>query len=244
MGYGMEVINDVCACLWGYLVRIIPLVAVLLVVRRTQVVPSEVFRKLLHAVAFCSAPGIMRLSWACSQPCLVTVLSLFFFGLALWPLLAIAERFSWYSGLLVERGLHEARRSLLKLFWGDALLVALCWGVLDMPMVAATAILMWGFGDAAAALVGRRWGRHRTGVPFADPKKTWEGTGAMWVLSTLVGAACLTAGGMVWYAALVKAAVTAVAGAYAELVTKGGNDTITVPYVNACVLVMLTLVGW
>jgi dolichol kinase len=240
----MALLADVATCLIRYVLCIIPVVAALLVVHATLPVPSELFRKLLHGVAFCSAPVIMYLSRDCAHPCTVTVLVLVLFGMVVWPLLAFAERFDGYAGLFVERAPHEVRRSLLKLFWGgDALLVGLCWGLLARPMVAATAILMWGFGDAAAALVGRQWGLHHTGLPFADPKKTWEGSGAMWALSTFVGTVCLVVAGMPWRAAFAAAAVTAVAGAYTELVTRGGNDTLSVPYVNALVLTLLTLLG-
>lgn len=49
--------------------------------------------------------------------------------------------------------------------------------------VAVAAMLYNGLGDAAAALVGKRWGRHRT--PWG---KSWEGFAAMLVVSLGVGA--------------------------------------------------------
>lgn len=48
--------------------------------------------------------------------------------------------------------------------------------------VAVVAILYNGLGDAAAALVGKRWGRHRTAWG-----KSWEGAGAAFSVSLAAG---------------------------------------------------------
>lgn len=48
--------------------------------------------------------------------------------------------------------------------------------------VAVVAMLYNGLGDAAAALVGRRWGRHR--IPSG---KSWEGAGAAFIVNMAVG---------------------------------------------------------
>jgi dolichol kinase len=62
-----------------------------------------------------------------------------------------------------------------------AYLVAL---VIFPKTVAVAAMLYNGLGDAAAALVGRRWGRHRTSWG-----KSWEGMGAALVVNLAVGLA-------------------------------------------------------
>ncbi|MBP1544682.1 MAG: phosphatidate cytidylyltransferase, partial [Oscillospiraceae bacterium] len=103
--------------------------------------------------------------------------------------------------------------------------------------IATAAILMWGFGDAAAALIGRRFGKHKIRHRFADPNKSWEGTAAMFATSAVVGAAVLLAfSAQPWYICIGAALAVSAAGAYTELVTKGGNDTVTVPVVNTALL--------
>lgn len=232
--------QEALSCFLGYLCYIVPVAVSLIVVHFIAHIPREVFRKLLHLAAFSSTPVIM----AVSRDWRVSVVVLVAFGVVAWPLLALLESQRWYADLFVQRRTHEVRRSLLILFWGDALLVALCWGVLGMPQVVVASILMWGFGDAAAALVGKRWGRHHTGLPLADPKKTWEGTGAMWATSSMVGSVAMAVLGMHPLAAFALAVPTAVVGAYVELITRGGYDTITVPFANAAVLfVLLALLG-
>jgi dolichol kinase len=228
--------QEVLACLVRYLCYIIPFAATLIAVHFLMDIPREVFRKMLHVAAFTSPPMIMLASGSW----LVSVLVLVLFGLVVWPLLAIAEHAGWYADLFVQRRAHEVRRSLLVMFWGNAAVVALCWGLFAKPQVAVASILMWGFGDAAAALVGTRWGKHHTGLPLADPKKTWEGTGAMFVVSCVIGWAVLLVAGTPLVGSLASAALTAAVGAYVELVTRRGYDTITVPLANACVLLLVT----
>ena len=43
--------------------------------------------------------------------------------------------------------------------------VAVAWGAFGKPHLAATAVLMWGVGDAVAALVGIPFGRHKVQLP-------------------------------------------------------------------------------
>ena len=215
------------ACLLFYLRFLIPAVAALVLIYLFAHLPHEVFRKLLHMVAFFSAPLIMHAApnW------LVAVATLVLFGAVVWPILVLGERLPWYADIFVQRRTHEVRRSLLILFWGDAAIVAWCWGLCGRPQVAVAAILMWGFGDAAAALVGKRFGKHHVSLPLADHKKTWEGSAAMCAVELVVGLLVLGACPQVLLAAL--------AGAYVELITHGGYDTITVPVANALVLLLL-----
>ena len=71
---------------------------------------------------------------------------------------------------------------------------------------------MWGPGDAAAALVGRAFGRHKISLPHADHHKSWEGSAALAVTSFVIGLACLTGFGILPMGkALVAALITAIA---------------------------------
>lgn len=224
---GTPLVNSVASCLLAYLGFLVPAVIALLAVYIFARPPREVFRKLLHMVAFLSAPLVMRAaeSWT------VASCSLFVFGAAVWPILALGERLPWFSSIFVQRRTHEIRRSLLLLFWGNAAIVAWCWGLCDRPQVAVASILMWGFGDAAAALTGKRFGRHHVSLPLADHKKTWEGSGAMLCVELLLGTICLGFSPAV--------ALAACAGTYVELITHYGYDTVTVPVANAAVLLLL-----
>ena len=82
------------------------------------------------------------------------------FAMLVYPILMLVERCSWYDRLFVQKKKGEVKQSLLLLFLTMAGLIALTWGVLGKQFIAVTTILMWGFGDAAAALIGIPWGKH------------------------------------------------------------------------------------
>lgn len=96
---------------------------------------------------------------------------------------------------------------------------------------------MWGTGDGAAALAGHRFGKHHVKLPLADPKKTREGSAAMLAVSTAVGTVTiLILTVMPWHHCLLLALAASIFGAYTELISKNGYDTVTVPVVNTVVL--------
>ena len=230
---------ETVVCFGKYLLFIIP-AAILLLTAKLIFKPQRVlFRKLLHGAAFLSPVVMMMLTdnW------LAAALALVLFAAIVYPVLAFAERFKGFSELLTEKKQGEIKKSLLLLFLSAAAIVAVFWGVFGEMYIASAGILMWGFSDAAAALIGKRFGKHKTGVKFADPEKTWEGTGAMCAISFIVGtAALLIMSGAPWYYCLAASAATSVFGAYTELVSKGGNDTVTVPTVNCVVLLLLHII--
>ena len=227
---------EVLRCFGQYLLFIIPAALVLIILNYTLEIPRVVFRKLLHLAAFASAPMVV---WA-ADSWQGASLTLVLFAAVAYPLLHLSQRWKGYGRLFVQKKPGEVKNSLLLLFLTDAALVAVCWGAFELPYIAAAAILMWGTGDGAAALVGKRFGKHHAALPFADPKKTWEGSVSMAVVSTLIGTiTVLIMTANPWYLCLLSAAVTSVFGAYTELVTRNGNDTVTVPVINAAVLLAL-----
>ena len=121
-----------------------------------------------------------------------------------------------------------------------AAVIAVAWGWYGQPYLAAAAILMWGTGDAAAALTGIPFGKHKIRCRFADGKKSWEGSLAMLIVSFATGlAALLLLQGTDWLQALLLAASGALAGAATELFSPSEYDTVTVPVIITAVLLIL-----
>ena len=215
---------------------LIPCILVLFPIRLLTKLPSFVFRKLLHIVAFtCVSLMILAAkSWQAASATSVLIAAVFY------PLLSVIEPEPWYPTLLVEKSKGEIRRSLLMLFLMFAVLIAVCWGLFARPDLCAAAILMWGTGDAAAALIGVPFGRHKVRSRWTDGKKSWEGSCAMLAVSFLTGAVMFL---LIRTAdiphALLYAGAGALFGTAAELFTPGEYDTVVVPAVIAAVLLAL-----
>lgn len=233
-----SILSEMLVCFGNYLLFIIPAALFLILLHIIFKIEREVFRKLLHVAAFSSTAVIVYHAERWQVACLTLVL----FAVIVYPILQMAERWKGYSNLFVQRRTGEIKKSLLILFLTDAVLVAISWGIFNLSFVAVTAIFMWGCGDGTAALVGKRFGKHHVKLRWADEKKTWEGSFGMLIVSSVVGVICmLMMTAIPWYQCLLMAVITAVFGAYTELITKNGNDTATVPVVNTVVLLVLTV---
>lgn len=209
-----------------------------LMIRRYAAIGEEPFRKLLHFILLLSLPVFLYAFTTWQQSALA---ALSFAALA-YPMLALGEHMEAYARLLAQRRRGEIKRSLMIAFGMFALLICLCWGWLDDRMLALSAIYAWGFGDAAAALVGRRFGRHPLRGKLIEGCKSVEGTLAMFATSAaLVFAVLLLRGGIPWHLIALTAASTGAVLAAVELYTLRGYDTITCPLAAAAVIIPLTM---
>ena len=221
------------SCFGVFLAYVLPALAILVPIRFLTKIPSFVFRKLLHiaAISFSSLMILTSQSWqATALACLIAML-------IVYPILAVCEKESWYAKLLVQKSPGEVKRSMFMIFLVLAAIVAVAWGAFGRQQIAAAAILMWGTGDAAAALIGVPYGKHKVKSRWTDGKKSWEGSAAMTSISLLCGFCVLLWGQKLALPhALWSAGIAAVLGAAAELFSPSEYDTFTVPIVITAVL--------
>lgn len=207
-----------------------------LALRRVITFPTEVFRKTLHMIPLGSI-----LVWTYAfETWWISALATVTFIAMVFPILQLGERFPGYSEVLCERKHGEIKRSLVVVFCMFAVLIAVCWGWLGERYLVIASVFAWGFGDAAAALVGKRFGRHPIEGPLVEGRKSLEGTLAMFAVSFLSVMAVLLAhdaGQAHGYVPI--AAATAVVCAVVELFTKDGMDTLTCPLAAAATLIPL-----
>ena len=228
--------RGICICLLNLIVYIVPSVLILLAIRLLTHLPSFVFRKLLHIVAF-TCFTVMMLSARQWEDAALTCLLI---GALIYPLLAFAERFPWYGPLFVQKSPGEVKRSMVMLFLMFAAVISVAWGLLGQPVAAAAAILMWGLGDAVAALIGIPFGKHKVRFPPVCGKKSWEGSAAMLAVSLLAGSVLLACfGGVSVPYAMLCAACTALLGTLVELLSPSEWDTVTVPVAMLTVLLLM-----
>ncbi len=165
-------------------------------------------------------------------PALVCLL----FAVVVYPVLRLFEGRPAYASLFQERSGGEVRKSLVLLFGSTAALIALYWGALDSEKTVVAAILAWGLGDMTAALVGKRYGRHKLRLSLADPNKSREGSGAMYGVALVAAFLVLLLWGTDGTKALTAALLGAAAATCTEAVTRNGYDTVTTPWAAAVVI--------
>jgi dolichol kinase len=207
-----------------------------LFLRRFTAVPKEVFRKTLHIILLNS---IFVWTYAFKTWWVSAIAAVAFMAMV-FPILVFAERIPGYSELLTERKQGEIKQSLIAVFGMFAVLISVCWGWLGEKYLVIASVFAWGLGDAAAALVGKRFGRHYIEGKLVEGRKSLEGTLAMFTVSFFSVIVILLANGTLeWYRCAPIAALTAAVCAVVELYTRGGMDKLTCPFAAAAIMIPL-----
>lgn len=253
LGLSMIVINNLDRINTEYLLEFIKvfgiyvgyiatLAAILIVVRFTTKVPDYIFRKLLHIVAFTS---IIPLAYSTNIWWIAVAVEVFFLILVI-AVLWFFENFSFYKKLFVEKAKHEVIVSFITLFSLIALMLAVFWGSLgaEREYLAVAAIMAWGPGDAVAAIVGKKLGKHKLQGKMIEGVKSVEGSVGMAITSFVcVLPILLLMSNHPWYISLAFSLAIAPIASLTELFTKKGWDTVTVPIVSALVLCLSLIWG-
>lgn len=211
--------------------------------------PTELIRKLQHVGYSLSIFILLNLfsAWY------FAIAAAFLLVLLAYPVLLVVERWPRYREVFVARTTNggELRKQLLYVQLTFAVLIAIDWGLLGSQWryIAAVAVMGWGFGDAAAALIGKAFGRRRFLHRYIEGTKTHEGLWAMMVVAgTALFYTLLLYAGKPWYVSLVISTVVAPVCGIVELFSRKGTDTLTVPLSAAAVIRplvhLLALMGW
>ncbi len=201
-------------------------------------IPDEVFRKILHFVLL----GSVFVFVYAFDTWWISALSAIIFEVIVFPLLMIFEHIKNFSEFTTERKKGELKNSLLLVFTMFAFVIFVCWGLLNDKILVIASILAWGVGDAFAALIGKKYGRHKIKDKHTDGKKSYEGTFAMFAFSFVaVLVVMLFHGGINPLGYIVIPVVTAAVSATAELYSKNGNDTVICPVAAMIAVNSLTI---
>lgn len=207
-----------------------------LVLRRFVPMPSELFRKLLHLIALCSVFILVYgpADWIAAA----IICGLFVF--MIFPVLSLVGRIPGFTDFMTERRSGEMKRSMIWMYLVLAFLICVCWGWLGKKYLVVASALSWGVGDAAAALIGKRFGKRHIVGKFVEGRKSLEGTLAMFTTSFLAVFGTLFVNrapmrGGIFLGSAVTAAITALV----ELFTLRGLDTLTCPLAAAMALLLL-----
>ena len=177
-------------------------------------------------------------------------------GMAVFPILALFD--SWYWGivptftfiffnyiawrfkLLGAMDADDSTPGTVYFAFSVTLLLA-CFWPRGQAYVAVAGIMAMTWGDAFAAIIGRRWGQHR--YLIQNNFRSLEGSAAMAGFSFVTVLLTLAfASGLAWYQSLLYALIIALATTAIEAVSIIGLDNIAVPIGGSFVL--LALVTW
>jgi len=154
------------------------------------------------------------------------------------PLAFVAiNAFSYWRGTF--KAMETGEKGQLGTIYFPISFTALIWLLWDRPHLLVASLMPMTWGDALAAVVGRRIGRRRYTV--AGSTRSLEGSAVMFLVSwvaTLVPLMLLAPEPIALGAAIGAAAATALGAMIVEAVSPWGIDNLTVPAVSALVLVL------
>ncbi len=228
-----EILNGVS----GIALYIIPAASIMLTVRKLFKVPDELFRKILHFILLGAyIPFLFGFeTWRAAAGVAGALL------IALYPILALAGKLPAFSSFVNERKKGEFKSSMVLALGMMILSICICWGIFDDKYLVLACIYAWGVGDAFAALIGKKFGKHKIRWKFADAHKSMEGSAAMFLTSAIsVFAVLCFRGGLDVVSILLISAAAALVCTLVELCTSNGLDTVSCP--TAAMLVILPLV--
>jgi len=218
---------------------IVAAVGIMLLVRKCFTIQDELFRKILH---FILLGAYIPLVFAFETWWMAAIFALMLMAI-LFPALFFAQRIPMFSAFMNERKKGEFKSSMVLVVGMMAFSVTVCWGLFADKYLVLASIYAWGIGDGLAALVGKRFGKHKIKWKIADGKKSVEGSLTMFLCSLVsVCAVLLVRGGISIPMCFVIALIAALVSTVAEIWAKNGLDTIVCPICAMIVILpMVTL---
>ena len=202
-------------------IYILAIIAVAFVLYRFTKIGSEGVRKFIHILVSGWVLILVNcydsLAWAVIGPVTFIFLNAAF----------VYSGFSKYLGM----GNRKRDNGLIYYPLSILVLVIMMYNGLADERIVISSVLMMGFGDGLAALIGSRFGRH--GYSFIGGKKSLEGTLTMFAVSLTILLVVYPEGP--WYASL----LVAIFATLLENITPLGFDNISVPLLSALALGVL-----
>ena len=215
-------------------------VGIMFIARKLIKIHDELFRKILHFIllgAYIPLCFVFEAWWMATIYALSLIVILF-------PALFLAQRIPMFSSFVNERKKGEFVSSMVYAVGMMAFSIAVCWGLFGDKYLVLASIYAWGIGDALAALIGKRFGKHKIKWKIADGKKSIEGSLAMFVCALVsVFTVLLIRGGISIPMCLCIAVLSAFVCTFTELCAKNGLDTVICP-ISAMVVIIPLVIGF
>ncbi|MDR1101996.1 MAG: hypothetical protein LBL34_06585 [Clostridiales bacterium] len=223
------------AIYFGYIILAVSAVSI---IKKYGGIPREISRKIMHITFVLSIIILLKAFRTWYLASLLMVL----FIVIIFPILTFAEKhIKSYSVVLNERRKGEVKRTMVIMAVCYGSLIAIFWGVLNMPYIVMTSVLTWGCSDATSALIGPKYGTLRVrgkteGVKFV------EGVVAnAFVSFTVAALTLLIVNPFSWVASVISAVALAAISSVVEVYTPKGLDNLTVPFALSLAIYLLAL---
>lgn len=118
----MIVMKGVLHCLGVFAAYVIPWLVILIPIRFLTRLPSYVFRKLLHFIAFTCVTLMILTAESWQAAALTAVL----IAVVAYPILAALESAPWFAKLFVQKSKGEIKRSCVMLLFMFAAVITVC----------------------------------------------------------------------------------------------------------------------
>ncbi len=192
-----------------------------IILGKTTKISSETMRKIIHI-------GVSN--WWFLEISLFTKLSYALVG----PIFFIVAN-SLFTFLDLGRfiGMDDKKRNYGLIYFPVTLLLLVLFqyqGILA-PIACTIGVLIMGYGDGLAALIGSKWGKRKLNIPSGG--KSWLGTVVMFSVSLLIGFVGLLTTALPLGTVIGLALLVAVVSAFVEAITPLGLDNLTVPLLVA-----------
>lgn len=116
------------------------------------------------------------------------------------------------------------------------ILVIFTFGIINRPEIGAVGILVLGYGDGLAAVIGKAYGKKKL-----INNKSLEGSLTMLFASAIVVTVILLVSGVALVTTLILAIVITILSTVIELYTPKGLDNLTVPLFSSLIIYILLL---
>ena len=136
---------------------IVPLAGVMLIARKLIKIPDELFRKILHFIMLGAYIPFLFFFEHWWVPVGIAVALI----VILYPVLMFAGKIPAFSSFVNERKQGEFKTSMIFAVGMMAFSISIGWGVFDDKYLVLASMYAWGVGDAFAALIGKRFGKHK-----------------------------------------------------------------------------------
>lgn len=198
------------------------IIVVIIVAKLFEKIGKEASRKFIH-IALCN--------W--------WFIAMYFFTNAVWasivPLSFVIINYISYKKNIISVMERDNQDGLGTVYYAISLFVLaiISFGVLNNPLIGLAGILVMGYGDGLAAIVGRKISSKEYKV--GSTKKTLVGSATMFIITFIILAIFLI-DIQFWY---IKAIIASIIITIVEAVSVKGTDNLTVPIITSGILYLL-----